>query len=58
MQVLPGLSDCSATVWELRVGEKMEWIVGIEMQVGKSVNKTLSLKHSICWGWLTYFQGF
>lgn len=56
MQVLPNLNKCCAAVFELKVWEKVEWIAGIEMQVSKAINKIVSLKHSVCWGWLTYSQ--
>lgn len=39
MSVLLNLNECSAAVFELKVWEKVEWIVGIEIQVSKTVNK-------------------
>lgn len=44
-------------VFELKVWEKVEWMAGIEMQVSKAINKIVSLKYSVCWGWWIYFPG-
>lgn len=57
MQVLPNLNKCYAAIFELKVWEKVEWMAGIEVQVSKAINKIVSLTHSVCWGWLTYFPG-
>jgi len=53
---LPNVNECSAAVFE--VWEKVEWIAGIQMQVSKAINKTVSLNCKVYGGWVAYFPGF